>query len=188
MIQDHLDQLLVAGRLTGYTIEEDSAYLEARIPTLTYRMYVDGAASHQNLGAFAAAMAELGAVMRLSRVRGNLGECGAIRRSRQLCLTAEFGSKQALNVAVQTVHRRFIAAPAAAPGSWHYPDVRVVAAEPQAMAHAFAHCWKADSATAVALTLDSEPPIYGAQTVGVRVLCNWITFLQGKGRLAVSVR
>lgn len=188
MIQEDLDRLVAVGRLTGYTIEEDSAYLEAKIPTLTYRMYVDGAASQQNLGAFAAAMAELGAAMRLSRVRGNLGQAGSIRRSRQLCLTAQLGSTTAMDDAIEVVHRRFIAAPAAAPGSWRYPDLRVVGAEPQVLSVAFAHCWKADDATAVALTLDSEPPVFGAQTVRVSVLKNWVEFLQGDRRLALSVR
>ena len=86
MIHSRLDHLVAVGRLTGYTVEEDTDYLEARVPTLTYRMYADGAASNLNLVAFAAAVAELGAVMRLSRVRGNVAYAGLIQRSNQLFL------------------------------------------------------------------------------------------------------
>ena len=186
MIEQTLDDLVVDGRITGYTIEEDAAYLEARVPTLTYRMYADGAASHLNLGEFAAEMAELGAAMRLSRVRGNLGDSGAIHRSRQLCLTAEFATSRALDRAVQVVYRRFIAAPAAAPGSWRYPDVRVVGAEPDELSAVFAHHWKMDRSSAVALSADPKPPLAGGRTVPVRILRNWVAFLQGKRELAMS--
>ncbi len=188
MIQQSLDDLVAAGQITGYTLEEDTAYLEARVPTLTYRMYADGAASHLNLGAFAAAMAELGAAMRLSRVRGNLGVSGAIRRSKQLCLIAEFASTSALDDAVQVVYGRFIAAPAAAPGSWRYPDVRVVGTEPVGLSAAYAHHWKTDRGSVVALTLDPEPPLAGGRTVPVGILRNWVAFLSGKRELAMSSR
>jgi hypothetical protein len=90
--------------------------------------------------------------------------------------------------AIAVVHRRFIAAPAAAPGSWRYPDLRVVGAEPPALSAAFAHSWKTGEAAAVALTLDPRPPVDGGQTVRVSVLKSWIGYLQGEGRLALSVR
>jgi hypothetical protein len=183
-----LDRLVVTGRLTGYTVEEDTGYLESTIPTLTYRMYADGEASQLNLGAFAAAMAELGPRMRLSRVRGNLGDEGTIRRSNQLCLTAEFESEGALEKAVDVVHRRFVAAPAAAPGSWRFPDVRVVGGDPANTSSVFAHHWSSAGASAVALTLGAKPPAEGARTIGVRVLCNWVSFLQRSGELAAAAR
>ena len=82
MILPDLDQLVVLGRVTGYTVEEDTGYIGALVPTLTYRMYMDGPESHLNLGAFAAAMADLGTTMRLSRVQGTVVYQGAPHRSR----------------------------------------------------------------------------------------------------------
>ena len=178
MILAQLDDLVARGRVTGYTIEEDTRYLEGRMPTLTYRMYIEDAESHLNLGAFAAAMSELGPMMRLSRVQGALGDAGLIRRSKQLCLTAEFESDRLLDEALQIVYHRFIEAPAAAPGSWRYPDVRISGAEPLCAAAVFAHHWKRDHAGAVVLTLDPDPPAFGASTHRVRVLRNWVSFLQ----------
>ena len=176
MILAQLDALVANGRVTGYTIEEDTRYLEARVPTLTYRMYVGDAESHLNLGAFAAAMSELGPIMRLSRVRGNLGDAGLIRRSKQLCLTAEFENDRALDDALRVVYGRFIAAPAAAPGSWRYPDVRISGAAPVETSGVFAHHWKNDHA--VVLTLEPDPPANGASTHPVRVLRSWVSFLK----------
>ena len=178
MIHSRLDDLVAVGRLTGYTVEEDTGYLEARVPTLTYRMYADGAASNLNLLAFAVAVAELGAEMRLSRVRGNVVHAGLIQRSNQLCLTAAFASERTLDQAVEVVRNRFVAAPTAAPGSWRYPDVRVVCARPIDTSEVFAHHWAADEARAVALTLEAEAPVPGARTVQIRVLRSWVSFLQ----------
>ena len=178
MIPLHLDDLVARGRLTGYTVEEDTAYLEARVPTLTYRMYAGGAAARLNLGAFSAAVADLGAVIRLSRVRGNVAYAGLIQRSSQVCLTAEFASERTLDEAVEVVRSRFVAAPSAAPGSWRYPDVRVAGAAPVDTCAVFAHRWAAGRAKAVALTLEPEPPAPRARTVQVRVLKNWVDFLQ----------
>ncbi|GAC1662200.1 MAG: hypothetical protein PVS2B1_20760 [Candidatus Dormibacteraceae bacterium] len=181
MILPHLDALVISGRITGYTIEEDTSYLVARVPTLTYRMYADGAESHLNLGAFAAAMAELATVMRLSRVRGTVAEAGMLRRSKQLCLTAEFASERVIGEALDVIYRRFISAPAAAPGSWRYPDVRITGAEPQDAPVVFAHQWKREREDAVVLTLEPEAPGPGARTVRVRVLKSWVSFLGIKG-------
>lgn len=178
MIHSRLDELVSVGRLTGYTVEEDTGYLDARVPTLTYRMYADGAASNLNLGAFSAAVADLGAEVRLSHVRGNVAYAGVIQRSNQVCLTAEFASERALDKAVEVVRNRFVAAPSAAPGSWRYPDVRVACAEPIETSEVFAHQWVTREAGAVALTLESEPPAPGARSVRVRVLRSWVSFLQ----------
>jgi len=111
MILAALDGLVRSGRVTGYTVEEDSSYLGAHVPTLTYRMYMDGPTSHLNLGAFACAMGELAMTMKLSRVHGTVAREGALVRSRQLCLTAEFAGEREIGAAMAVVHARFVAAP-----------------------------------------------------------------------------
>lgn len=179
MILSDLDRLVLSGRVTGYTVEEDTGYISARVPTLTYRMYMDGPESHLNLGAFAAAMADLGTTMRLSRVQGAVAYQGAIWRSRQLCLTVEFAGEAALGEALDIVHDRFIAAPAAEPGSWRFPDVRVTGAEPRCTAGAYAHRWQHGPASAVVLSLDEEPPADAARTAPVHVLRSWMSYLTG---------
>jgi hypothetical protein len=179
VILSELDQLVVSGRVTGYTVEEDTCYIGARVPTLTYRMYMDGPESHLNLGAFAAAMADLGTTMRLSRVLGAVAYQGAVWRSRQLCLTVEFAGEGALGVALDIVHDRFVAAPEAAPGSWRFPDVRVTGAQPRSTATAFAHRWPHGSDGAVVLSLDEDAPARGARTTPVHVLMSWVSYLQG---------
>ncbi len=178
MIREHLDQLVAAGGATGYTVEEDATYLAARRPTLTYRMYSDRAASHRNLGEFAAAMADLGASMRLSRVEGVMPRLGSLGgRTSQLCLTAEFTSQVAVRAAAAVVQRRFTASCAAAPGSWRLPDVRISGAQPPGTVTAYAHQWPAGTATAVLLTLDPVAPLAGARTSRVRILRSWLEFL-----------
>ena len=179
MILSELDHLVVSGRATGYTVEEDTGYIGAGVPTLTYRMYMDGPESHLNLGAFAAAMADLGTTMRLSRVQGAVAHQGAIWRSRQLCLTVAFAGEAALGDALDIVHDRFVAAPEAAPGSWRFPDVRVTGAEPRSTAPAFAHPWQNGRAGAVVLSLEQEAPACGARTTPVHVLRSWVSYLQG---------
>ena len=179
MILPELDELVVLGRVTGYTVEEDTAYIGAKVPTLTYRMYMDGPESHLNLGAFAAAMADLGTTMRLSRVQGTVAYQGAIWRSRQLCLTVEFAGAGSLGEALDVVHERFVAAPEAAPGSWRFPDVRVTGAEPLSTVAAFAHHWPHGRSGAVVLTLDEVAPACGARTARVHVLRSWVSYLSG---------
>jgi hypothetical protein len=179
VILSRLDRLVASGRVTGYTVEEDTSYIGARVPTLTYRMYIDGLESHLNLRAFAAAMADLGTSMRLSRVQGAVAYKGTIWRSRQLCLTTEFAGDGGLGDALDVVHERFVAAPAAAPGSWRFPDVRVTGAQPQSTAGAYAHRWQNGRASAVVLTLDEEPPEAGAETTRVHVLRSWVSYLTG---------
>lgn len=178
MILSHLDRLVASGRLTGYTVEEDTSYLCARLPTLTYRMYTEGPESHLNFGAFAAAMAGLGAAMRLWRLQGVVAEEGLIRRSPQLCVAAEFVDESGLADALHIINRRFVAAPAAAPGSWRYPDVRVSGAEPLSTAAVYAHQWQIGRSGVVVLTLDPQPPADGARTDRVRVLPRWVGLLQ----------
>lgn len=180
MILSDLDRLVLAGRVTGYTVEENTGYIGARVPTLTYRMYMDRPESHLNLGAFAAAMADLGTTMRLSRVQGAVAYQGAIWRSRQLCLTVEFAGEAALGDALDIVHDRFVAAPAAAPGSWRFPDVRVTGAEPRSTAGAYAHRWQHGHAGAVVLSLNEDAPAGGAVTAPVHVLRSWVSYLEGR--------
>jgi hypothetical protein len=179
MILSELDHLVVSGRVTGYTVEEDTGYIGARVPTLTYRMYMDGPESHLNLGAFAAAMADLGTTMRLTRVQGAVAYRGAIWRSRQLCLTVEFAGEGAVGDALDIVYDRFVAAPEAAPGSWRFPDVRVTGAEPRSTAAAFAHHWPFGRDGAVVLSLDENAPARGARTAPVHVLRSWVRYLEG---------
>ena len=179
MILADLDRLVLIGRVTGYTVEEDTGYIGARVPTLTYRMYMDGHESHLNLGAFAAAMADLGTTMRLSRVQGAVAYHGTIWRSRQLCLTVEFAGERALGDALDIVHDRFVAAPEAAPGSWRFPDVRVTGAEPRSTVAAFAHRWQRGHAGAVVVSLHEDAPAAGAVTAPVHVLQSWVSYLEG---------
>jgi hypothetical protein len=179
MILSELDRLVLAGHVTGYTVEEDTGYIGSRVPTLTYRMYMDGPESHLNLGAFAAAMADLGTTMRLSRVQGAVAYHGAIWRSRQLCLTVEFAGEGDLGAALDIVNDRFVAAPEAAPGSWRFPDVRVTGAEPRSTAAAFAHHWQHGRSGAVVLSLDEDPPAGGARTAPIHVLRSWVGYLEG---------
>ncbi|HKB32746.1 MAG TPA: hypothetical protein VKF16_02675 [Candidatus Dormibacteraeota bacterium] len=179
MIASELDRLVLSGRVTGYTVEEDTGYIGARVPTLTYRMYIDGPESHLNLGAFAAAMADLGTTMRLTRVQGAVAYRGAIWRSRQLCLTVEFAGEGAMGDALDIVYDRFVAAPEAAPGSWRFPDVRVTGAEPRSTAAAFAHHWPCGRDGAVVLSLDEDAPARGARTSPVHVLRSWVGYLDG---------
>ena len=182
---ERLDALVAAGRITGYTVEEDSAYLSALVPTLTYRMYSDDPESHRNLGEFATAMADLGAAeMRLSRVLGAVAaESGTIRRTRQLCLRAEFADQAALELALEIVRSHFVAAPASAPGSWRYPDLRVAGAAAAGTASVNAHRWWLEGRSAVALTLDADPPLAGATSHRLWVLSSWVGYL-GRGEFA----
>jgi ligand-binding sensor domain-containing protein len=178
-VLERLDALVAAGTVTGYTVEEDSAYLLALVPTLTYRMYTDDPESHRNLGEFAATMADLGAAeMRLSRVHGAVAAGGgSIRRTRQLCLRAEFADQAALELALEIVRCRFVAAPEAAPGSWHYPDLRVAGSAAAGTASVHAHRWWLEDRSAVALTLDANPPLAGATSHRVWVLPSWLGYL-----------
>ncbi|HEX6348556.1 MAG TPA: hypothetical protein VF160_04105 [Candidatus Dormibacteraeota bacterium] len=185
MILGRLASLARAGRITGYTLEEDARYLSAGAPTLTYRMYADGPESQLNLGAFAASVSRLGPRMRLSCLRGVLADRGRLLRSRQLCLTAEFTEELDLAAAACLVHSGFTAAPDAAPGSWRYPDVRITGARPPGTAAAFAHRWPVDGQSAVVLSLDPQPPLEGGRTYEVRILESWVAFL-GRSDLAVA--
>jgi hypothetical protein len=172
MVVRILDALVAAGRVTGYTIEEDTAYLTAVRPTLTYRMYAEGPESHRNLGEFASAMSLLAVSMRLSRVSGVVAGAHGIWRSHQLCLTAELAGGRELDAALGVVARRFTAAPTAAPGSWRYPDVRVTGAgRPGATLRAFAHRY---SGGVVVLTPGGEPPVPGGRTFPVGLHASWL--------------
>ena len=125
-------------------------------------------------------MADLGSSIRLSRVDGVVGNAGHIIRSRQICLTAEFTWEESLVRALGVVRRRFTAAPAAAPGSWRYPDVRVTGAATSSTANAYAHQWPYGQASVVALTLDPASPVTGARSYPVQVLRSWLGLLGGR--------
>lgn len=185
---EHLDALVAGGVVTGYTVEEDVDYLLAQAPMLTYRMYADGPESQLNLGEFVTAMADLGASqLRVSRVRGAVGEGTSIRRTRQLCVTAELDGEAALELALDTVRRRFVAARDAAPGSWRYPDLRVAGAPAPGTVAVHAHRWRLEGESAVTLTLDAHPPLAGATSHRLWVLPCWVQYL-GRTQLQQSSR
>jgi hypothetical protein len=186
MVVANLDALVAARRVTGYTIEEDTAYLAARRPTLTYRMYADGPDSHRNLGEFASAISRLALSMRLSRLAGVVAGVGGVRRSRQLCLTAELAGARQLDAALGLVARRFTVGPAAAPGSWRYPDVRVTGGgAPDGAVPVFAHLY---GGGVVVLTPDDQPPVAGARTFGVGVHASWLDLFAAPAPAAHSAR
>jgi hypothetical protein len=177
VIRPTLDRLVAAGRLSGYTLEDDSSYLDERRPTLTYRMYSEGAESLRNLGEFVAALADLGVQPRLSRVTGTVaGAAGGLRRTRQLCVTGTFRRDREVEEALALIQRRFTAgARAAVPGSWRYPDVRVTGSARAGTIGAWAHRWL--EAGAVVLSLSPAGPAPGGTVSRVRVLERWLDLL-----------
>jgi hypothetical protein len=188
-----LDRLVLAGLLTGYTIEEDVRHLEAAGPTLTYRMYAEGAASHLNVGAFASAMARLGAGLRMHRVVGTLGVRDAqgrhLHRSRQLCVEARFESAATVEHALGVVRSRFLARTrGAVAGSWFLPDARItgVSTPPDGAVEVVAHSWPAERGTAVCLSLSPEPPLPAADTHRIAALGDWLAVLEGAAPARVA--
>lgn len=189
MIAQALDALVASGRVTGYTIERDADYLVARRPTLTYRMYADGSDSHRNVGEFASTMAYLGArSVNVTRAHGAVVNGADVLRSRQVCVTAEFDSEAGIEAALDQVLDRFASAPAAAPGSWIYPDLRVTAAKAHRLLAVHAFRWPVGRLSAVVLAVDEAPPAPGAQRYRLRVHPRFESFLRGgrDARMACS--
>ena len=168
-----LDRLVANGRLSGYTVEADTSYLYAKRPTLTYRMYARHSASEHNLDAFWSAMSTIGAELRASRLVGIVaGPCGLVRTD-QICIGAAFADARILERAVALVQDRFTCGPAAVPGSWRFPDLRVSGAAPEGTIAVWAHRWDA----AVTLAASAVPPVPNATCTRVRVLASWAGLL-----------
>ncbi|HYW24279.1 MAG TPA: hypothetical protein VE953_08935 [Terriglobales bacterium] len=85
---DALDRLVAGGRISGYTVEADTSYLDADRPTLTYRMYAGHSTSRHNLDRFCSSMAGLGAELRASRLLGTTAGAGGLLRTQQICVHA----------------------------------------------------------------------------------------------------
>jgi hypothetical protein len=168
-----LDRLVADGRLSGYTVEADTSYLDAERPTLTYRMYAGHSTSRHNLDEFCLAMIRVGAELRTSRLVGTIAADGGLVRTDQVCVTAAFDDDRMLGLAVSQVVDRFVCGPGAVAGSWRFPDVRVSGAAPPGTIAVWAHRW----AGTVALSLSRIPPAPGGSSVGVRVLPCWSDLL-----------
>ena len=145
-----LDRLVADRRLTGYTVEVDTSYLQATRPTLTYRMYAGCAVSVRNLDVFCAAMNGIGAELQASRLTGTTAVPDGLVRTDQVCVRAGFEDDRTLGRAVALVENRFTQRPGAVPGSWWFPDVRISAGTPRGTIAVWAHRW--GHAVALALT------------------------------------
>ena len=168
-----LDRLVAGGRLSGYTVEADTSYLDAERPTLTYRMYTGPSTSRRNLDEFCLAMIRVGAELRTSRLVGTMAAPGGLVRTDQTCVTATFDDDRRLGLAVAQVEERFTCSPGAVAGSWRFPDVRISGAAPAGTIAVWAHRW----AGAVALSLSRIPPAPEGSCVVARVLACWSDLL-----------
>lgn len=176
------DRLLRDGTISGYTIEQDAGYLHPVAPTLTYRMYQDGAGA-ANAGSFGIDMLALGADVRWMLAAGNLQDGALIRRSAQVTVIASFPSGEALERALLLVRTRYHAGGVdPVPGSWRWPDVRVTGCRaPAGMAPAVAQSGQTGEGTAVALTLPGQRLLPGLDLAPVLVLDEWVELLTGRG-------
>jgi hypothetical protein len=183
---DALDRLVAAGRISGYTIEADTSYLDADRPTLTYRMYAGHSTSQHNLDQFSSTMAGLGAELRASRLLGTTASADGLLRTRQICVCAVFADDRALGRATALVKDRFTCGPEAVPGSWRFPDVRITGGEAIGTIPVWAHRWGA----AVTLSLSPMSPAPGGVCAGVRVLARWTDLLTrgGPARSGLTIR
>jgi hypothetical protein len=100
---DALDRLVAGGRISGYTVEADTSYLDADRPTLTYRMYAGHSTSRHNLDQFCSSMAGLGADLSASRLLGTTAGAGGLLRTQQICVRAVFADEHALGRAAALV-------------------------------------------------------------------------------------
>lgn len=178
-----LDRLVADGRLSGYTVEEDTSYLEAERPTLTYRMYAGHSTSSRNLDEFCLATTRIGAELRTSRLVGTTAAPIGLVRTDQVCVTAAFDNDRMLGLAVALVENRFTCSPGAVAGSWRFPDVRISGSAPPATIAVWAQRW----AAAVALAPSSVPPAPEGRYVGVRVLACWTDLLTRRSEPAARL-
>jgi hypothetical protein len=170
---DALDRLVARGRISGYTVEADTSYLDADRPTLTYRMYAGHSTSQHNLDQFCSTMTCLGAELRASRLLGTTSGAGGLQRTQQVCVFAVFADDCALGRATALVKNRFTCGPDAVPGSWRFPDVRITGGEATGTIPVWAHRWGA----VVTLSFSSMSPVPGGVRAGVRVLACWTDLL-----------
>ncbi|MDQ6637989.1 MAG: hypothetical protein M3Y62_09430 [Candidatus Dormibacteraeota bacterium] len=191
----HLDRLAGAGRITGWGLECSIAYLAARRPTMSYRMYRGDDAEDLNLGAFIREVASRGAQIAVSEAEGCVAAHHGWRppgggfatrgvwRSRQVVLTISFASDRELRFAAQVVAERFTRRVEAGhlPGSWWVPDARVSGTPncPPGMILAKAFTRRAGRRHAVVLTPGGPAPFSGARTHPVFLPEPFGRFLRG---------
>src|SRR5207245_10205963 len=106
----------------------------------------------------------IGAELRASRLVGTMAAPGGLARTDQICIRAAFDDDRTLGRAVELVEHRFTCGPAAVPGSWRFPDVRVSGCAPPGTIAVWAHRWGA----AVALADSAPGPAPGGPCVGGR--------------------
>lgn len=122
-----LDRLVARGAISGYTRERSVAYLEGRLPTLTYSMYAFGADSLANRAFFNADMLRIGGRVRDFPQIGHVAAEGGVWRTEQVRIVVEFEQAGDLAKAVRVVQRDYVAGAgrSAICGSWMFPDVRI---------------------------------------------------------------
>lgn len=173
---ESLDLLVAGGFITGYTREDSIAYLTALRPTLTYSMYVDGAASQANRRSFASHMRAIGGRTRESSQVGQLGTGRGVQRTRQVRVIVEFDDETALSAALDVVLERFMAgSPSEVTGSWVYPDVRITGSTRRRSGTmpALAHVSRAGDEALVVLSTSARPPLPGMSVSTLHVLDCW---------------
>jgi hypothetical protein len=99
-----LDELVRRRAISGYTVERDAGYLEARHPTLTYRMYRDreGVRHARRL---VAEMKAIGAGVTVAATAGNVRS--HILRNAHITVTARFERERDLARALAVVRERY---------------------------------------------------------------------------------
>ena len=171
----HLDRLVQAGQITGWGFEQSIAYLAARRPTMSYRMYRGDEEQDANLGAFLREVATEGARVDVSEAQGSVGAATGWRpptadelpadgvwRSRQVVLTISFQGEAQLRRAAEVVAERFTRRTGSdhRPGSWWVPDARVSGTPncPPGMVEARAHSRRTRDGHFVVLSAAASTP------------------------------
>jgi len=174
-----LERLVMAGRITGYTVEPDLRYLRGAAPVVTYSMFEHDEASRRNLALAAGELAAMGATVDLVRRAGTWRWNGLVRRSRELTAVCWFRHPGAVERALEALRGRYVAGrPSAVEGSWLVPDVRVSGAEPSGTIPASAHVMPVGQGeAAVVIGLSPEPPLAGMASHPLRVLPCWADHL-----------
>ncbi|GAC1327920.1 MAG: hypothetical protein NVSMB17_02660 [Candidatus Dormibacteria bacterium] len=196
----HLDRLVRAGQITGWGFEQSIAYLAARQPTMSYRMYRGDEEQDANLGAFLREVATDGARVDVSEAEGSVSASTGWRppgaaphpvdgvwRSRQVVLTISFLEEAQLRRAAEVVAQRFTRRPGSEhrPGSWWVPDARVSGTPncPPGMVAARAHSRRTRHGHLVVLGTAASPPGFapfpGARTHQLFLPESFGAFLKG---------
>jgi hypothetical protein len=177
---DDLERLVIAGRITGYTVEPDPTYLWAGAPVITYSMYEHGEASRRNLALAADELTAMGATVDLVRRLGTWRWATGVRRSTELAAICWFPREADVQVALGVLRSRYVAGGRrAVAGSWRVPDVRVSGAKPDHMIQANAHVMELGrGAAAVVIGLHAHPPLAGMSSQRLSVLPCWADYLK----------